>query len=314
MEHAGDASLKLTISEKASSWFVAYPRVIAGFSWLVILGITAFTFLAEYFTIQNIGLNDLIVPESLASNSEDALKTAIAQTDIANGNVFSGKFRHEASVFFSINLIFEWQSSIRTDVIFTRRNLQLFCEFQNLFTGIENYKKFCLTPFANGVNTTCQLSPTDLVSYFYVSEAERSTCPLKNETEFQSLYSTFLLNPSSLFFFDVNFPNSTRTRSTIALGGPLGSDSTVNGGSYDVAIEDADNSEQYQSYRTFFDEFESSVLATYGLKGSLFNSPYNIGRIPLGNNNEVQVRYESQYFRDREFFRTIETDQLLVGE
>ena len=310
--HQGD---KLSKAEVAAKVFVLRPRSVFGVTFTIALALSAFVFLNGYFTIENTTQFDWYVAESAASKASDALASAREMTDIARNlsSEASANFRSQEAEYFRINIIYEWPDARKQDVIISRQNVQLFCEFERNFIGVEEYKKFCVTDNAQGLNTTCSFVATDVVQYFYPDPAEQVTCPLLSQSVFDLRYLSFFNSPLSTFFFDKNFPNSTRTRSTIGLGGPLGPDSTVDGIGHSVIL-DSNSGAQYKSYRRFFDSFEKRVFAEYNIQGSLFNSPYLVGRIPLGSGADtVHVRWESIYFRDAEFFRVVETDQLLVG-
>ena len=306
---------KLSKAEVASKLFVQRPRMVFGVTFSIALALSAYVFLQGYFTIENTTQFDWYVAESDASKASDALAAARDLTDIARNlsSAASSNFRSQEAEYFRINIIYEWADEDRADVIITPRNVQLFCEFERHFIGVDSYKKFCVTEKAEGLNTTCKFVATDIVQQFYPDPPSQVACELLNQSAFDLLFISFFNNPGSIFFFDKKFPNSTRTRSTIGLGGPLGPDSTLDGVGHSVIL-DSNSGAQYSSYRNFFDGFEQRVLAAYDIEGSLFNSPYLVGRIPLGTGADVvHVRYESIYFRDREFFRVVETDQLLVG-
>jgi len=292
--------------------FVQYPLTCFFGAWTCILIISYLTASLGFLEVKELGTYDWMITDTDESDTADALKYFRNYTDFSTGTK-AVPARSEIDSFASFKIIYEWNDASRTDSIITAANVQAMCQFESIITSSTNFPKFCKPApekLANGTNTECFSNPFDIVSYFYSTKSSRATCELLDQNTFDTMMNVILNIPKNFFLTVEN--DYSHTRSQVALAGPLGSDSSIDGKTYSEIIYDATSNYSNTLSAFIVDEIEPNLL-THTSRANTFGRSAYQGGAALLPGTDIQVRYYSRYLQSAEFPRMLESDQLLLA-
>lgn len=289
--------------------------------WVLLLALSGLVFAKGWLDIQETTINDWSISSSIEVQDQDALNAA---RDLQSAAVTVGgsvATRSVEAAFSEFMFIFEWSDASRTDSILTPGNLRTMCEVQRVLLTATSFPMFCVTDdVAAGLATNCSNTSSDIVARFYPTFAEQVACaPLDDLASFTAVAED-LLNSTAPgnaedngFFYQTSVISGaqsvlTKVRSQVALGGPLGLDTS------DVdfsTLEDSEDGPQYDLYAAFVeDEVEPGMFELLGMADKPLSSAYNVHSVEVGDG--LVVRYHAWYLRDVEFQRLVGSDQLLL--
>ncbi|GBG34318.1 Protein dispatched-like 1 [Hondaea fermentalgiana] len=302
--------------EKVAIKCVEKPLTIAALVTLMTIAMSLTVVGAGWLNPIETGVDDWTIPTSKDSHVTDALRSARDQIDFADS---AGTYpvRSVEIPFATISFMYAWSDADDTREILTADNLRRMCEFQSIVTADSEFPKFCKPNVEpNGLDTECSNQDYDIVSLIYPSLEDQANCPELTEEQFEARLDVVRADPQRAAFFLERRINSTsdvrlKTRSQVAMFGPLGADSTPDGATFKEPAEDSFDGAQAEIYNNFYARIEDKIFSSQNIKATKFiGSGYNIGAFQLGDG--LTVRFYAKYFELTEFHRAIAMDQVLV--
>eukprot|EP00924_Labyrinthula_sp_SR-Ha-C_P009334 snap_masked-scaffold_2-processed-gene-20.7-mRNA-1 protein AED:1.00 eAED:1.00 QI:0/0/0/0/1/1/2/0/759 len=307
---------------KITKIYVNYPKRSLAACWSVLALLSIIVLSLNWFSLDDFTSYDWTVPNGKGSSRQDAYDDAVRSSDTsAELQAQERPFRTFGVFRTSISLIYRQRNA---ENIFNPKSVQAICEFERIFTTRDEYRSFCLTANASGVDTECDFANTPLFSTsFYPNEEDYSHCELLSQENIDAVKVSLLEN-SALFFFErsvgenyeslteVDYENlvARKTRSSVVLAGPLGPD-TTDGETYSNVL-DLDSDPQYKYYLEFL-EFAKDEIENYvDFSGSFFRSGY-FENYFIGKDKNVQVKWYTLAYDSIELDLATTADSTLVA-
>eukprot|EP00924_Labyrinthula_sp_SR-Ha-C_P003264 augustus_masked-scaffold_15-processed-gene-4.6-mRNA-1 protein AED:1.00 eAED:1.00 QI:0/-1/0/0/-1/1/1/0/987 len=297
-----------------SKLLVDYPLQIFISVWITLFILTAVCGAKGWISPVEFTGYDFSVPSSTSSKQQDAYDYAIANSDASQ---LPQQIRSRTVSLTVLSLIYEWSDKNVEEDIFTAQNLKDICDLERILVGTDEFKKFCVTDFANGTSTVCSVTSLPMVSlqFYGLDEA----CVLLDQNQVDEVRERLLNNTQTVSFFDASVLEveleaavSPRSKSTFIAGGPLGIDTTEDKEFTRIPVTNADfNGVQAALYEEYMINLKDKLEDYLHLENTFFRSGY-FNDLKFGESRQLRIRYSNQFFETEELLAIVVSDVRLL--